>query len=302
MKLRLFLKNLAKAALNSLILINLLLFFAGCSSSTSPTYLQENIGPAIQKICKEEYGFDVKCRRVGSTLWVYLPLKKLLIESKKKEKNKKIEFEIEKLRVEYLDRINTLDYAVRPIRPQEKQPNNMAYSKEAMEKINNVLKVIRRVLFSTAYSKKEETKFFCIVTADIELGFKIEELSYYEDLRKVSYDFISWEEYQHRLISKVVPAPELINDINGDNLDYRDFTIEDFVAMQIEHRITLKFDTPEVHQPVDIDEEILKIAVSTIKTYNVRSFSEVELHNLLTKRRTIFNRPAIFSKSKEYEF
>ena len=79
MKSRLSLKNSARVALNSLILISLLLF-SGCSSETRPTYSKENLAQSIQDICKKEYNLEIKARLVGDTLWVYLSVEELLVK------------------------------------------------------------------------------------------------------------------------------------------------------------------------------------------------------------------------------
>ncbi|MDD5729976.1 MAG: hypothetical protein PHN57_02485 [Candidatus Omnitrophica bacterium] len=85
MKLRLSSKNSVRAALPSLILFCALLL-SGCSSSTKPTYLKENIPEAIEKICKAEYRLDVTSKLVGSTLWIYIPLENLVVKADKPEK------------------------------------------------------------------------------------------------------------------------------------------------------------------------------------------------------------------------
>jgi hypothetical protein len=69
------------------------------------------------------------------------------------------------------------------------------------------------------------------------------------------------------------------------------------VAAQIQHRIKLKFEKPEVDKNADIDKEILKIAVYTIKTYGLRNFTSAELNNLVTQNRIILNQAAVWAKS-----
>jgi len=51
----------------------LLPFISGCE----PTYNEENIAESARRICREEYGTDVKIRRIGNTLGVYMKLDKL---------------------------------------------------------------------------------------------------------------------------------------------------------------------------------------------------------------------------------
>lgn len=295
-KLRLSLRNLVRAALNSLILINLLLFF-GCSSSTKPTFLKEDIDKAIQDICKNEYKIDVKVRLVGETVWIYLPVENLFEKANKPEKYID-KFVIEKSGVEFIGSLLKVGYKIRPI-PDEEKPQEFKYNKAVMEKVSNVWKVLRRVLFSMERPKKGEPKFFCLVTADIKNGFEMSELFYYLDLKKVSYGFISWNEYLHRAIQETDFLPEIIGDKEGLSIKYHDITMQDFIIRQIQHRIKLKFQKPEVDKTVDIDKEIKKIIIYVFKTYNFKDFSMVELNNLFTDTKIISNRLAIWESTAE---
>lgn len=69
--------------------------------------------------------------------------------------------------------------------------------------------------------------------------------------------------------------------------------------MQIKHRIKLKFQKPEVDKNIDIDKEILKIIIYTIKTYDLRNFREVQLDNLVTENRVILNQAAVWARPTE---
>jgi hypothetical protein len=284
---------LARAGL----LLNLLLIIlcvSGCTSSTHPTYLKENIDEAIQNICKKEYNLDVKAKLKGLTLWIYLPLEDMFERSKEPEKY------VERYVVEHnLDEFKNgtlkIEYLVRAVPEQEKY-QELKYAKSALEKINNVWKVLRRVLFSMERLKKGEPEFFVLVTADIKMGIMMQEIFYYLDLKKVSYEFISWTEYQHRSIQDMQIAPEIISDKEGLYLNYREITLEEFIASQIQQRIRLKFQKPEVEKNADIDKEILKIVAYTLKTYGFKDFLSVELNNLLTNHKIILNQAAILAR------
>ena len=123
---------------------------------------------------------------------------------------------------------------------------------DALDKINNTWKVLRRVLFSMERSKGQEPQFFWLVTADIKYGFLMKELFYLTDLKKVSYEFISWTEFQHRTIQDMENNFGIIGDKEGKVLDYKEANLADFIAMQIQHRIKLKFQKPEVKEGADI--------------------------------------------------
>jgi hypothetical protein len=284
----------ARAALEVFLITCLI---SGCTSSTNPTYIKEEIDKTIQHICKEEYKLDVKAKLVGETVWIYVPVDDLFVKSDKPEKYIE-KFAIEQIKNEFNAETLKFDYAIKPIPEQEKY-QEFKFNKAVAEKINNVWKVLRRVIFSLERQKTEEPKFFCLITADIKNGFEIKELFYYLDLKKVSYNFISPGEYQHRSIQDSNVSEAIIGDKEGLHVEYKNITLEDFIAAQIQHRIKLKFQKPEVNEKADIDKEIMKVVVYTIKTYQFRDFNTVELNNLLTSNKITLNQGAVWARPTE---
>lgn len=296
MKLRQSLKNSVKAAL--LFSFTLIVFlFSGCSSSTEPTFKNQNICQAITKICKKEYGIDVRANLVGSTLWIYFPVKDLVEETDKPEKNISI-FSSELNTVEKQNNNLKISYLIKPIAPVE-ELQKYKLNKKIGEKINKIWSVLRRVVFSTEKTTQKEPQFYCVVSADIKNGFEIEELAYYLDLKKFSYGLMSSTEYQHRSIQEIKINPEIIGDVRGRHLLKKNIRVDEFIAAQIKYRIKLRFQKPEATKNIDIDKEILKIIAYTIKSYNYKNFDEVEINNLFTRSRTVLNKTAVLLATSE---
>jgi len=281
----------------------LLCFLLSCTSSTSPTYVKENIDQAIRDICKKEYDLDIRARIIGSTLWVYMPIQDMFEAFGKKDKPEKYveKFAIEQNNDSLKNNLLKLEYAIKAV-PEKEKYQEYKYNKKVFDNINNVLAVIRRVLFSMDRSKAQEPKFFCFITADIKNGIEIKQLSYYLDLKKISYNYISNDEYRHRLIQDFNIEPRAIGDSQGSYIEYRDITMEEFITGQIKHRIQLKFQKPEVEKDVDIDKEIIKILTYTLKIYGFDNFDTAELNNLLTQNRIVLNRMAIWERPIEQKF
>ncbi len=292
MKLKLSLKNVAKHVLKLLIVGAL--FLSGCSYSTKPTYLKENLEESIRDVCKKEYNINASVTLAGSTLYIYVPMQDIFEKTDKPEKYTE-KFQIDENKTDIQDQSFVLKYQIKPI-PEQEKTQDVKFTKKAIETSSNVWKVLRRVLFSMDRSKESEPEFYYLIFADIKNGIKSEELIYYLDLKKVSYDFISWGEYQHRSIQKVEMAPELIGDTTGAKINYKDITMKDFIAMQIQNRIKLKFQKPEVSTNANIDNEIIKIIALTTKIYDFKEFSDAELENLETKGKTLLSRRAILEK------
>ncbi|OGX46105.1 MAG: hypothetical protein A3G38_01065 [Omnitrophica WOR_2 bacterium RIFCSPLOWO2_12_FULL_51_8] len=274
-----------------------LFFLSGCFSYTQPTYLKENIPAGIEEICRSEYKFHVKSKLSGATLWIYVPLEDIVVKPDKPEKVTE-RFLVEKNLSHLQDGILKADYLVRAV-PEKIKYQQAGYDPQAAEKINQLYRVLMRVLTSMEKLRAQELQLVCVVTADINNGFQITETFSYEDFKKYFHGFISQGEFQHRLLQETQVAPEIIGDREGLHINYRDVSFSEFITGQIQNRINLKFQKPEVEKDADIDKEVLKIIAYTLKIYNFRDFQEVELNNLAKKKRIILNRAAALEEPLE---
>ena len=290
------LRNSARAGL--LLKLSILLSFslAGCSSPITPTYAVKNIPAAIQYICKNEYKINVKAKLIGQTLWIYYPVEDVFVQAEKPEKF--IErFELEVVNGAFSGRELKFEYKIKAV-PEQEKFQQLTYNKPIQENINNIFTTLWHVVFSMERAKGAEPQFFCLVIADIKNGFETKEIFYIQDLKKVYYQFIAREEFYHRTIIESETNPEKITgDKEGKHLEYKEITMEDFLVGQIKNRIKIKFQKPEVNRNADIDKEALKVVVHTIKIYNFKNFSAIDLFNLNTQNRTILNRAAVLASS-----
>lgn len=267
----------------------------GCSSSSEHSYTKENIESSFRDVCKKEYGIDVIAKLTGETLWIYVPCEEVFEKADKPEKFSE-DFVLQQKNNAFQDGMFKLEYIVKAA-PGEgaERTSEYKYSKAFLQKINNVWKVLRRVAFSMDSSKKGEPKIFCLIAADTKYGFELREMFYYQDLKKVTYDFISWEEYQHRSIQETSIQPAAVGNATGSYLYYYDVSFQEFLAKQIEHRIKLKFQKPEVSKDADIDKEIINIVKYTLQTYQFKDFTYLEFRNLLTKKSIIVDYAMVWS-------
>ncbi|MFH1442243.1 MAG: hypothetical protein ABIH18_09445 [Candidatus Omnitrophota bacterium] len=292
MKSKLFSKNLAKRVLFLKTILIVIFIFCGCSlNEARPKYILENTPEAIQEIVKTEYHFDINASLFEDTLWIYIPVEDILIPPEKPKKyTEKFIFGDKETTAKLKNYRLLINYLAKPNPdPQEKQ-QEFEFNKKVIEKISNTWMVIRRVLFSIDRENSKEPDFICMVITDIKNGIEVRELSYYPDLKKVSYGYISPGEYQHRIVQEYEPIMEAIGDNEGLYLKYYTLTLKEFIPKQIRHRIELKFKTPEVGETVDIDEEVKKTTTLTLKIYNFNDFDEAEMYNLVTGKKSLYNK------------
>lgn len=278
------LKNLAKVVLCSISLAAWLI--SGCTSSTKPTYFTKDIPRYIETISENEYALTVKAKIVGATLWIYVPLEDIFVKTDKPERYLE-RFEVNGSTVELKGGVLKGEYMIKEVPDREKY-QEYKLDKAVVDKINDVFKIFRRVLFSMERNSNEP-QFLCVVVADIKNGYEVTQTFYTNDIKKVSYEFISWGEFQHRSIQETTVSESIIGDKSGANVEYKDVQMKDFIVGQILNRIKLKFGKPEVAPDVDIDKEVIKIIELTLKMYDFRDFTAVELYNMLTNRRIVLS-------------
>jgi hypothetical protein len=267
----------------------LLICAAGCSTSTVSTYTTRDLDTTFEKILKEEYAMDSHAVLVGKTFWAYLPIENLFEKTSGNDPKDKIKerFDIQVNESAFKGGLLSVDYLVKPVIPEQEKDQGYKLNKKAMEKINNGWEVMRRVIFSMDRVQRDEVQFYILMAADINNGLELRETIYYKDMIKVLYRVISPGEYHHRVPVKSGLAPEVIGNKTGKNIKFTDIGFNEFLCRQIEHRIGLKFQKPEVEQSADMDTEIRKIVIETLRTYMFADFQAGELTNLLTNGKTL---------------
>ncbi|RJO63431.1 MAG: hypothetical protein C4540_07225 [Candidatus Omnitrophota bacterium] len=288
------LRNLARAVLCSVSLLIWLIY--GCTSSTKPTYFTKDIPRHIETIAENEYTLTVKAKLVGSTLWIYLPLGDIFVKTDKPERYLE-RFEISSNALALKAGVLKGEYMIKAVPDREKY-QEYKLDKAVIDKINDVFKIFRRVLFSMERANNE-VRFLCVVIADIKNGYQVTQMFYTNDIKKVSYEFISWGEFQHRSIQETIVSESIIGDKNGINVGYNDIQMKDFIVGQVLNRIKLKFGKPEVASDADVDKEVIKIIELTLKMYNFKDFTSVELYNMLTNRRIVLSPANVWAGQDE---
>lgn len=313
MKLRPSLKNSANTALSSLTLTpklakrvssllqvsiaTALLVCGGCSPPKSAFYTKENLSESIIKITEEEYNIPIVSKLVGETIWIYLPLQEeLFIKSDKPQEYVK-RFELEAIDGSLKEAVLKFEYEIKET-PETKETQDKKLNPDAIDKINKILRTVRRVIFNLERNGFKP-KFFTVLTTDIKSGIEILDITYVEDLKKVFYGIISWTEYQHRSLEFVSLSLNATGDLEGKHINFYDVDFNDFLVEQIKQRLSIKFNRPEVEKGVDIDKEVLKSIKNVLEIYNADNFLLVDLKNLITGYRISMSRSAVLEESKE---
>jgi hypothetical protein len=245
-----------------------------------------------------EYKTEVSVRLVGSTLWIYMPVTDLFVPNKDKKEKYPEKFQIAKNSGEFKGDSFVGEYNIKVV-PVKDKTQDFKINKVISGKIGDMWKIIRRVLFGFVHSERDKIKFVSMVIADIKNGFEVKEVFYARDLKKVSYGLMSVWEFQHRVIQDSAVSPLVIGDKAGRHVEYRDITLHEFVQKQIEYRISLKFQKPEVEQNADIDREVAKIITETLQMYEMRDVGQVRFRSMHSNANITLSDRDIWGSSKQ---
>ncbi|MCU0666451.1 MAG: hypothetical protein MUF05_05100 [Candidatus Omnitrophica bacterium] len=281
-KLKQYSKNLARAALLSLAFI---LSSCGDIPKTS-FYKTSQIPQAICDIAKNKYQINLKAILKGKTLWIYLPLENIVVEAKTPSVHKEI-FKADQISAQFDQDLLQLAYKIQKVKPKE-IANSADFSEDAKDKIGNVRMGTYDVLFNIDRSEESPPLFLCMVIADVKNGFEIKTTTYIPDLKKAFYNIISGEEFRHRSCDDIIFGQEINNDLSGTHLNCEDITMKEFIRLQINQRVRLKFEKEKtLSDNPDIDKEIMDTALFVLEIYGHQNISGIELENLITSEKTL---------------
>lgn len=278
-------------------LLLIALLVCGCAIPSEPTYSLGNLADSLVKMAQEEYGLPLVSALVGQSLWIYLPLEEELFVDADKPQEYTQKFDLKFVEGNLENSILSFNYDIREI-PETKDSQNKKFNPKAAEKINKVLRCVRRVIFSLK-RYRYEPKFFITIATDTKNGIELIDINYVDDLKKALYEMISWVEYQHRTIEDIRISDAAIGDTKGKHLEIYDIDFRAFIIEQIKQRIRYKFSRSELKKGADIDKEVLKSAKNVLEIYKFNDFLSLNLKNMATDRMVSLSRAAILERNKK---
>jgi hypothetical protein len=278
-------KSLAKNALAFSLIACLCLGLSGCDSDIKPTYKEEEIPYFVKDICKKEYGIDVAIKRTPTTLWIYLPLNKILHKEYGLKEDKIFDEEMsDKLR-------NTLNTIGRVLISSDNTPEFFALTASDIN-----LGLDYTLIGSVLDMKKSYAGFLPWTEANRRYVMRF----------KIAPQAIGDKTGVH---------------LETDNINLPDFLAEQIaqrVNVQLQEEGKKKYfkvekaegkfsggvfsfdysvkEISKPEKPTDIKKEILKTVTYCIQTYDFKDFSSVEMTDLTTQDRLTLSKVAIWKR------
>jgi len=288
--------------------IALIVALAGCHSQKAPPPIEQlSLSQAQEeyiRICKEEFGLDVKLFSLPNTLWIYLPLAEpyVLIQASATGPLK-LPHASSTYVIKYLDGMfQPPDFLIQyDISPESKYIDDKGYSTKFTESFqkaqNNLFTALSRAypqdkqIVDANGQPQKLPQFVVIVIADITTGIETKVLMDFDDYKRALRDAAFSEEYRKRVIvEQPVGFKAIIGDTYGIHLELHDLTLPEFLARQIAYRIEFQYQRSSFPPTEPPEETIRSIAATVLHYYDYRDFQTLKLLDLATGQEKIYTR------------
>jgi len=258
---------------------------SGCQESLAPTFKEEDIPHLVRQICKDEYKLDVITERTETTLWIYIPLQKILDKDYGIKEGKTFDDEMmDKLR-------NILSTVGRIVLSSDNAPEFFALWASDINIgldyiiIGNVLDIKKSYAGSlpfTELNKRYVMKFTVspeAVQDTVGRHLKLYNIRFPDFLAQQMVQRISVQ-FQGEGLEKYFKVEKIDGIFNND-------------AFILEYSIKplLKPD-----KPIDVMKKILNTVTYCIKIYDFQDFSRVEINDSVTQDKIVFNKAQILAR------
>lgn len=259
----------------------------GCfSSDFQPSYKEADIPANIKKICQEEYKLNVVPLRAGNTLWVYVPLDRLL----------HVEF--------------------------SKNPDKV-FDEEMQEKIRNIFSSISRVLLSSDKAPEFFVLDFADINLGLDYSLTVNLMDlkksaaggihWSEVNKRYVFDFgqskaaINDTSGKHLKIYDIKLPEFLIRQIaQRVRMIFQEEPIKKYFSLKginsgfQDNKFIFGYTADQILEPqekINITRKILEIITYCFQTYEFKDFSQVVIKDILRDQSSIYEKQNIWARS-----
>jgi hypothetical protein len=258
------------------------LLIAGCGClSIEPTYTKEKIVESITSLCKQEYNIEAKVWLAGETVWIYIPLQRLIAKEEDAPWDKEMVEKVNKVIVG----------ASRVVLSMKPRPQFMVVAASDTQEygidyfiitwIPDIVKYQLEFISRDEFSRRHVMKIMenPLALNDLE-GKHIK-----RDEIKMA-DFIAAQITQ-RIQAKFILEPQ-----------FKDYFEVNRAAVTFENEaFWVSVDIKQVKDlpqgALNTQKEILKIIAYVIKEYGFKDFLLIELENTATAEKSVVSRAAL---------
>ncbi len=277
-------RNLVKSAL---LLFSFFLYInlSGCQNSLEPTFKEKDIPYSVKKICKDEFKLDVVTIMTDTTLWIYVPLTKIMDK----------------------------EYGVKP---------DKILDEGMTEKLRNIMGAVNRVVLSSDKAPEFFALLASDINLGIDyviIGNTLDiKKTYAESLPptelnkryvmklNINPQAIRDTQGQHlKPFNITLPhflaqqiAQRIAVQFQGEYFR-KYFKLEKVDGVFNNGAFILEYSIKPLSRPdktIDVREEILNTVAYCVKIYDFQDFSRVEITDLFTQDKAVINKAAILAR------
>ncbi len=252
-------------------------FLTGCGRHDDASYQNSEPQERLKSILKKENGLNSVVKRIGQTLWVYIPLKKTIMGYGVKEipkRSKPKPFTLLYSEGTFANRTFIITYDIVPS-TQSGEPQGL--SGIYTEDFNTAYRSSFSAIMRAFHESENPPTFLVVVISDILTGIEARYTLTFEDLKKQSLNALPQESYVRRVLYESRGHPDIVGDWQGRYLDIRDLSWGEFLARQMEHRIKFAYQLSDFPPEESHKDVIAGICAQTVSDYDFRNFEELRL-------------------------
>jgi hypothetical protein len=266
-------------------------FMAGCGAFKEKAYTPTEAEKKLISFCKTEGNLNVTVKRLGLTLWVYVPVEEPIFEVKASPDADKAERKIQplsllSLEADFSEKYFKFNYDVVPdVLAPEPTSYGSSYNESYTKKRQLMYQALQESFFNAKDADKDPApQFVIIMITDITKGIATKSMIYLRDLRQYVSEVLPPTEYYMREANEIVGKQALIADKLGKNVPYAEVTWPYFLTEQMKTRIKYKFSGSEVSDETIPDDEIARAAANTLRFYPFADYTGVLVYDVRSKK------------------
>ncbi|MBD3263758.1 MAG: hypothetical protein GF375_01490 [Candidatus Omnitrophica bacterium] len=275
-----FLINSTKLALAG----SLLIFLSSCTLQ-KPSFKDGQIAQKIKEAVKEGLREEPVIRMTDNVLYIYIPVARDVLRIIRAQGNlSEKEPEADSFHTfssDYKDNIFVVRYTTKKFPPTESFYKNITFN--FTPHVQNIQRRVTNILHGITGDIPEKIDFFVIIVADIYGGIEIKQTMYKTDFKRSAVGALPWMEFNKRVLVEVRGDTEIMRDVRGSHIDYKNIELPDFIADILIYNLSQKREFKEEKYT----DYIQKVFYRIVTDYDFENYRYLLLEDPMNEKETI---------------
>ncbi len=275
-------------------MIKRLLFFAfvfslllpsGCYRPVKRYNTQKLINEITSSLAEQK--INVTLKLVNKTLYVYMPVERLFVETDNPKSNF-VNFAVDYVNGHYENKVFYYNFYIKSLTEKKKNTQKLRFD----EKTRKLAQKVQHTVMNKYMNADTDIEFMVECYADITQGYLFNYITYYKDLRKYYCGALPYEEYSKRIVQDYIESTILVNNKDASGLEFEGITKEVFLSKQIAQRINVYF-TREIPPATPVEDIVTNIIKHTLKYYQFEDYLLVQLEDMYKEKMNVLSKSEV---------